>query len=90
LRSEELDWKLLEHWCQELARREGTSYYLEQALVAMLAAKAAPNVMPRADYITFPTKRQTYEGAGVLQHYVSDSKPWYFGNAWRQALDLSI
>ena len=87
LRSESLDWEQLEHWCQELVKREGTSYYLEQALVAMIAAKATPTVMPREDYITFPTREEAFQGTGVLQHYVADSKPWYFGEAWKLALN---
>ena len=84
LASELINWEELEHWCQILVEREGTSYYLEQALVAMLAARLTPTVMPRSRYITFPTRQQTLAGEGVLQHYVADSKPWYFGEAWRQ------
>lgn len=83
LASELIDWEELEYWCQTLVEREGTSYYLEQALVAMLAARSSPTVMPRSRYITFPTQQQTLAGEGVLQHYVADSKPWYFGEAWR-------
>jgi len=83
LRSEDLDWEELEHWCRTLFEREGTSYFLEQALVAMLAARNSPIVLPRLEYITFPTKQQTVNGEGVLQHYVSDSKPLYFGVSWK-------
>lgn len=83
LASESINWEVLEHWCQTLVEREGTSYYLEQALVAMLAARSTPTVMPRSGYITFPSRQQTLAGEGVLQHYVADSKPWYFGEAWR-------
>ena len=84
LASESIDWQELETWCQTLLKREGTSYFLEQALVAMLAARTVPLVMPSTDYITFPTRENVLSGAGVLQHYVADSKPWYFGEAWRQ------
>lgn len=83
LASEMINWEELEDWCQILVEREGSSYYLEQALVAMLAARSVPTVMPRASYITFPTPQQTLAGEGMLQHYVADSKPWYFGKAWR-------
>lgn len=83
LSSDLINWEELEHWCQILVEREGTNYYLEQALVAMLAARSTPTVMPRSRYITFPTRQQTLAAEGVLQHYVADSKPWYFGNAWR-------
>ena len=85
LRSEDIDWEEMEHWCRQLLEREGTTYYLEQALVAMLAARNTPVVMQPDDYITFPSRKQATSGVGVLQHYVADSKPWYFGNAWRTA-----
>lgn len=86
LLSSSINWLELERWCTVLEQREGTSYFLEQALVAMLAARCAPVVMPRGDYITFPTAEQTSTGYGVLQHYVADSKPWYFGQAWQRAM----
>lgn len=87
LRSEDLNWEEIEYWCQELYNKEGTSYYLEQALVAMIAARETPEVMPKDQYITYPKKAQVMDGEGILQHYVSDSKPWYFGNAWKQVLE---
>lgn len=83
LKSESIDWEEIEYWCRTLVEREGTSYYLEQALVAMLVARATPVVMPRSRYITLPTRQQTLAGEGVMQHYVADSKPWYFGEAWQ-------
>jgi hypothetical protein len=88
LRSEDLGWEELETWCRVLVEREGTSYFLEQALVAMMAARDAPVVMPSETYITFPSHRQTQQGDGILQHYVADSKPWYFGQAWKLASEL--
>ena len=90
LASEWIDWEELEHWCRTLVEREGTSYYLEQALVAMLAARRQPVVMPASDYITFPTRQQALAGDGVLQHYVADSKPWYLGEAWKLILHSPI
>jgi len=47
-------------------------------------------VMPRSSYITFPLRQQTLAGEGVLQHYVADSKPWYFGEAWKLVLKTHI
>jgi hypothetical protein len=87
LKSEDIDWQQIEYWCRVLVEREGTSYFLEQALVAMLAARTHPVVMPREKYITFPTREETRNRNGILQHYVADSKPWYFGEAWKWARD---
>ncbi|MEM9017571.1 MAG: glycosyl transferase, partial [Verrucomicrobiota bacterium] len=85
LRSETIDWNELEHWCTELVEREGTSYFLEQALVAMIASRAPHRILPRESYITFPSSDEANAGAGVLQHYVADSKPDYFGTCWKIA-----
>lgn len=86
LKSETLDWNELEYWASQLAEKEGTSYYLEQAIVAMLAARSGAEVLPARDYITYPTSAQGKAGDGVLQHYVADSKPCYFHDAWRRAI----
>ncbi len=88
LRSESIDWEEMERWCRVLLEREGTSYYLEQALVAMLASRGVPVVMPRSDYITFPSHPQVKASSGALQHYVADSKPWYIKTAWRRAMEI--
>jgi len=81
-----LDWEELEHWCRTLWEKEGSSYFLEQALVAMLAAREQPLVLPRERYITAPSRRQVRQGDGVLHHFVADSKPLYFGPSWRGLL----
>lgn len=80
-----IDWELIEHWCAKLLETEGTSYFLEQALVAMLASTHPHRVMPVESYLTFPTRDHVVKKQGILQHYVSDSKPWYFGEAWKLA-----
>lgn len=84
LPSDWIDWEMLESWTKSLIESEGNSYYLEQALIAMLAAKCKHlTVLPAEKYITFPTKSQVIDRVGILQHYVADSKPWYFREAWR-------
>ncbi|MBS0662243.1 MAG: glycosyl transferase [Verrucomicrobia bacterium] len=88
LRSESLDWAELEAWCTELIRRERTSYYLEQALVAMLAARAQPcAVAPAADYLTRPGKEEGIHPRAVMHHYVAESRRWYFRHGWRRVTE---
>ncbi len=89
LDSELIDWNELERWTQVLIEREKNSYYLEQALIAMLAAKYGCVVMPPSRYITCPTNEQIKTSTGVLQHYVSDSKPNYFSTAWKNARKIA-
>jgi hypothetical protein len=84
LRSESLDWPELEAWCAELIAREKPSYYLEQALVAMLAARMQPcAIAPAADYVTKPDRAEGHEPHAVMHHYVAESKRSYFRHGWR-------
>ena len=83
--SDSMDWEKLEHWSASLLEAEGTSYYLEQALVAMMASTQSHRVMPSESYITFPDRDTVLNKGSILQHYVSDSKPSYFGDAWKLA-----
>jgi hypothetical protein len=90
LRSDTLDWSELEAWCEELIARERTSYYLEQALVAMLVARCPDCVVaPAADYITLPTRAEVQAPRAVMHHYVADSKRWYFRQGWRHVVSTS-
>ena len=82
----ELDWDKLEHWCRTLITRERTSYYLEQALIAMLVAGRPCTVAPAADYITLPVLPEARECHAVMHHYVAHSKRWYFQTNWRRSL----
>jgi hypothetical protein len=84
LASESLDWDRLERWCRELIAAEGPSYYLEQALIAMLVAGQDRAVAPAADYIVLPNIVECQSPRAVLHHYVAGSKRGYFRHAWRK------
>jgi hypothetical protein len=85
LRSDELDWDELESWSAELIAREGTNYFLEQALVAMIAARHQPcAVAPANDYVTQPGRAEVLAPTAVMHHYVAASKRWYFRYGWRR------
>ncbi len=83
LRSEAIDWEQLEWWAASLIARHGTSYYLEQALVALLLAGAEPIRLPAADYRLLPTETECRTPTAALHHYVAESKRGYFRHAWR-------
>ena len=83
LNSSALDWHELECWCKTLIEREGTHYYQEQAIVAMLMARQPCTIAPAADYIVLPDRREVRSPKAILHHYVADSKPWYFRYGWR-------
>ena len=82
----ELDWDRLEHWCATLIAREKTSYYLEQALIAMLVAGRPCAIAPAADYVTLPVLPEARACHAVMHHYVANSKRWYFQQNWRRSL----
>lgn len=86
LNGAELDWERLEHWCATLIAREKTSYYLEQALIAMLVAGRRCAVAPATDYVTLPRPPETQECRAVMHHYVANSKRWHFQRNWRRLL----
>ena len=83
LRSEAIDWDELEAWTAGLQARERTNYYLEQALVAMLAARQPCAVAPAKDYVTLPGRAEVLAPRAVMHHYVANAKRWYFRHGWR-------
>ena len=86
LKSDDLDWEKLESWCKTLIEQQGTHYYQEQALIAMLMAGQSCTVAPEADYVVMPDRHEAMQPTTVLHHYVADSKPWYFRFAWKHIL----
>jgi hypothetical protein len=86
LRSETIDWNVLERWCRQLQDAAGTSYYQEQALTAMWLAHHAAECLPAADYRLMPDDRECRAPTAALHHYVDLSKRGYFRDAWRVAL----
>lgn len=84
LRSETLNWDEIEAWSAELIAQEKASYYLEQALCAMLLAREPSRVaVPAGDYLTMPDEAEVAQPKAVMHHYVAESKRWYFQVGWR-------
>ena len=81
-----IDWEQLEYWTRTLHDQEGTSYYLEQALVALSVAGQSCAVAPAADYVTLPVPPEAVECRAIMHHYVAHSKRWYFQSCWQTAL----
>ncbi len=89
LRSDAIDWPRLEAWCAELLATHGTSYYLEQALVALLLANETPCVLPAADYRLMPDDAECRAPTAALHHYVDLSKRGYFRHAWKHTVSAA-
>jgi hypothetical protein len=74
LESASIDWDKIEHWVREMELAEGKSYYLEQALSAMIIGNKESKVLSKDEYIVFPDKKVIENFEGVLHHYVDLSK----------------
>lgn len=83
LKSDALDWEELEHWCRTQMEQEGTHYYQEQALIAMLMARQNCCTMAEQDYIVMPAEAEVLHPQAQLHHYVAGSKSLYFHYAWK-------
>jgi len=88
LRSDDIDWDRMEHWCRTLIDRAGTHYYQEQALVALYLAGRTHARAPLEDYVTFPRSPEAAACRAVMHHYVATSKRLYFQRNWRRALEV--
>jgi hypothetical protein len=83
LRSDAIDWDRMESWCRRLQETEGTSYYQEQALAAMLLAGRECLAAPADEYRLMPAEDEARLPTAVMHHYVDLSKKGYFRHAWR-------
>jgi hypothetical protein len=86
LRSDSIDWDQLETWCRDLIEKEKTSYFMEQALSAMLIAGHPRIIAPASDYVTMPDDTEAQACQAVMHHYVADSKRHYFRKNWRKVM----
>ncbi|RWY57335.1 glycosyl transferase [Mucilaginibacter gilvus] len=84
LKSQNIHWAKLEEWIKVLEEQEGASYYLEQALTAMLIGDADATVLPGKTYIVNPGAETIKDKKGILHHYVDLSKQHYFKTAWQE------
>ncbi|MNK49706.1 hypothetical protein D3C87_685690 [compost metagenome] len=84
LNSKSIDWNSLEKWVKVLQQKEGNSYFLEQALSAMLLGDKPAIRLDETEYIVNPGKNQVQQKAGILHHYVDLSKEYYFKIAWQK------
>ncbi|MFD2288828.1 glycosyl transferase [Pedobacter petrophilus] len=80
LNSATINWIDVEHWAKTLEEKEGASYFLEQALSAMIIANQLRTILAPQDYIVNPKNGK--ERKKVLGHYVDLSKKEYFQTAW--------
>jgi hypothetical protein len=86
LQSSSIDWDFLESASKTLISAHGTSYYLEQALSALLVARSvkSPIAVPGGEYLTAPSPREIQNPTAVMHHYVDLTRGPYHRLAWRK------
>ncbi len=82
--SNEIEWNRLERWTKELEEAEGASYYLEQALSAMLIAGKPATILDKEKYRVNPSEKEIDDCKATLHHYVDLSKKGYYTKAWKK------
>ena len=78
-----IDWDKLELWAKTLEESHGTSYYLEQALSAMIIGDKTCLKLSKEQYVVYPKPLIDYPNA-ILFHFVDLSKAEYFRSAWKK------
>jgi len=82
--SRRINWSQIEHWTYTLLCRQGSSYFLEQALVALMLSDGSFDQLDDLRYRVKPTTAEIHRPTAVLHHYVADSKRDYLRHAWRR------
>jgi hypothetical protein len=83
------DWDRVEHWLGALETKEGRPYNVTQCMFAMLLAGVDIEVLDKEKYKVLATSPDQPATGRIAEHYVADSKPWYYSHAWRLASHLS-
>ncbi len=86
VRSADIDWDFVEHCARVLLFRHGFSYYLEQALMAVLMGRFGAKALD-ADYLVYPTPEQARRAEHTALHYVDRSQLTMMRYGWRQVLE---
>lgn len=86
LRSESIDWARIEFWADSLIAAHGRSYFLEQALIALMLGEMPHRILPMASYRVIAEYDGAVERVASLVHYVHASKRQYFDRDWKSLL----
>lgn len=79
-----IDWEKVENWLTILLEEQRTKYNVTQCITAMLIAAQSPIFLDANEYNVLPITPGKARPLRVLEHYVSDSKPYYFSRAWKE------
>jgi hypothetical protein len=86
LDSGSLDWDDLEFFSKAILSRHGFSYYLEQALLAVVMSKLGAEPLDAVDYLVRPSAGGAVRPREVAHHFVDRSSLGMYADGWRMAL----
>ncbi|MCS7063710.1 MAG: hypothetical protein NZM04_06670 [Methylacidiphilales bacterium] len=89
INSSDLDWDFIEYAIKQLYATHGHSYYLEQALIAIHAARYPYRLAPANEYVTNPSLPEAINCTAICHHYTSESKIYYFKYNWKKVLNFN-
>jgi hypothetical protein len=81
-----IDWDYVEHCAAAILGRHGFSYYLEQALTAILLARAGAEPLDPENYLVYPKPEQARAPSQIALHYVDRSYLSLYRHGWRRVL----
>jgi len=88
--SSRIDWEQVESLVAAQLKQFGPHYYAEQAIVAqILSADAGLTALPAEEYLVMPDEAEVRRPTAVVQHYVAQTKPWYYRYAWQNAMEMA-
>jgi hypothetical protein len=90
LDSGSLDWDALEHASRVILGRHDFSYYLEQALLAVVMSKLGGEPLGAEEYLVHPSNGHMDAGDEVAHHFVDRSSLLLFSHGWRKAVAVSV
>ncbi len=79
------EWDRVEHWLGVLEAQEGRPYNVTQCTFAMLLAGLPIEILDKEKYKVLASSPEQPATARIAEHYVANSKPWYYSGAWRLA-----
>jgi hypothetical protein len=81
-----IDWDEVERWLHTLEMHEGRRYNVTQCITTMIMSRLSHERLDATRYFVFPGPGSPPATTSrVLEHYVSDAKPYYVRTAWRRA-----
>ncbi len=83
-----IDWDKVEYWLEQLIANEGWKYNITQCTASMILSQDCISYLPADLYQVLPESPVSTRPLRIMEHYVSDSKPYYFNKAWRGILGL--